>query len=264
MTLILTCLSAEYIVQVSDRRLTLASDPNQVSSEHANKAIFLDGRYIFGFTGLAKLGAQRADLWFAENINSLQNMPLGDRLQALARMLPAAVRYAPPQHRTHAFIGAGFARMGSSAPIEPIAVQVSNFLNENGQPRWPSCDFKVVVRRIPTGKDFLLIGAGAKLNLQERTKLVRAVRKAREAGAGIQSVARIMAETIWKVANRNATVGHTAMICTLPRTAIGPNGESAESVGGGIRFNSSDASFSIWDRRRLRAYPLARPLYGLA
>lgn len=243
MTLILTCLADDYIVQVSDRRLTLASDPAQATSDHTNKAIFLDGRYIFGFTGLAQLSGQRADLWFAAKINTIKDMPLVDRLKGLGRLLPGAIRYAPPQYRTHAFVGAGFARAGQTAPIEPIAVQLSNFLKRDGRPTWPSDKFDVIIRRIPPGKDFLVLGAGAELNLSERTVLLRSIRKARRAGAGIQSIARILAEMIWKVARRNTTVGNTVMICTLPRSALGPNGEAAEGTVGGIKFNSNEASF---------------------
>lgn len=243
MTLILTCLADEYIVQVSDRRLTLASDPAHATSDHTNKAIFLDGRYIFGFTGLAQLGGQRADLWFAENINTINGMPLVDRLHGLGRLLPRTMKFAPPQYRTHAFVGAGFARAGQTASVEPIAVQLSNFLRRDGRPAWPSDKFDVIIRKIPPGKDFLVLGAGAELNFSERTALMRSIRKARKAGAGIQAIARILAEMIWKVAKRNTTVGNTVMICTLPRSALGPHGEAAEGTVGGINFNANDASF---------------------
>jgi hypothetical protein len=56
MTLILTALNSDYVVQLSDRRLTTG---RRVVDEESNKALLVhlsDGRLVFGFTGLAKAG----------------------------------------------------------------------------------------------------------------------------------------------------------------------------------------------------------------
>jgi hypothetical protein len=242
MTLVLICLSAEYIVHVSDRRLTSAAN-ELPTSEHTNKAIFLDGRYIFGFTGLAQLGGKRADLWFAQEIQQTEDAPLVDRLLSLGRSLPAAVRYAPPKYRAHAFVGAGFARSSKAAPVEPVAVMLSNFLNPHGRPRQISPAFAVSWLRLAERKDFMVLSAGAELTLTERATVNRLIRKARKAEASIEAIARILAEMVWKVAQRKATVGKSLMICTLPRRALGGDGEAAEYTSGGIAFNRDDAAF---------------------
>lgn len=243
MTLVLICMADEYIIHVSDRRLTLASEPQQPTSEHANKAIFLDGRYIFGFTGLAELGGKRTDLWFAEQIQATGDMPLANRLHLLAKQLPAAVRYAPPKYRALAFVGAGFARRGREAPIEPVWISLSNYLKPTGRPGAISPEFRVSIVRHADRKDFSLFSAGAELSVADRAAVNRSVRKARKSGAGIVTIARILAEAIWTISRRNATVGHSLMICTLPRSALNPDGAGAAGVSGGIQFNSTDAAF---------------------
>lgn len=57
MTLILVALNSDYVVQLSDRRLTTGA---QVADEESNKALLVhltDGRLVVGFTGLAQAGA---------------------------------------------------------------------------------------------------------------------------------------------------------------------------------------------------------------
>jgi hypothetical protein len=182
-------------------------------------------------------------LWFAEQMQATGDLPLADRLLLLAKQLPAAVRYAPPKYRAHAFIGAGFARRGKSAPLEPVWISLSNYLKPNGRPGAISPEFRVSLVRHADRKDFSLFSAGAELTLPDRTAVNRTVRRARKFGAGIETIARILAEAIWKIARRNTTVGNSLMICTLPRSALGPDASGATGVSGGINFNSTDAAF---------------------
>jgi hypothetical protein len=56
MTLILTALNSDYVVQLSDRRLMRGT---RVDDEESNKALLVhlvDGRLVIGYTGLAKAG----------------------------------------------------------------------------------------------------------------------------------------------------------------------------------------------------------------
>jgi hypothetical protein len=64
MTLVLTCLTARNVYQVSDRRLTRISNPEEIMDDERNKAVFV-GRVSFGYTGLAEIGKERTDNWLA-------------------------------------------------------------------------------------------------------------------------------------------------------------------------------------------------------
>lgn len=62
MTLILACVTPTMVYQVSDRRLTLASNPKAIVDDERNKSVFV-GRVSFGYTGLAYVGNERTDIW---------------------------------------------------------------------------------------------------------------------------------------------------------------------------------------------------------
>jgi len=61
MTLVLSLATPDYVVQVSDRRLT---DPTgKTVNENSNKSVLLTNRMAFGYTGLARLAGQSHLIW---------------------------------------------------------------------------------------------------------------------------------------------------------------------------------------------------------
>ena len=58
MTLILNCLTQEYLFQVSDRRL-VSLPTYKVEDDNANKSIYFAGRISFGYTGLAEIEGKK-------------------------------------------------------------------------------------------------------------------------------------------------------------------------------------------------------------
>ena len=80
MTLNLTALGADFIVQDSDRRLTRVSNSGsiRVVDDDANKAVLLRCSHsllAITFTGLGRVGATRVDEWL---LNVLQEEGLCD------------------------------------------------------------------------------------------------------------------------------------------------------------------------------------------
>jgi len=78
MTLNLTALSSDFVVQVSDRQLTHVSTSGSivVDEDNANKAVILncsESLLAITFTGLGKLGTTRVDEWL---VDVLQNQAL--------------------------------------------------------------------------------------------------------------------------------------------------------------------------------------------
>ena len=71
MTLVLALANDDYVVQVSDRRLT--SD-GQLKDDESNKAGFLvceDARMVFAFSGLARYGEFRTSRWILETLKAV-------------------------------------------------------------------------------------------------------------------------------------------------------------------------------------------------
>lgn len=111
MTLIITAVDKDRVVQVSDRRLT---DPNgEVHDHHANKAVCIGMGYVHfatSYTGLAYIGGRaredhRTDYWLVENLGeimrdgepSLEDIcsAIGERAASALSRLPSNVRGAP-------------------------------------------------------------------------------------------------------------------------------------------------------------------------
>ena len=69
MTLILSCLTPKYVIQVSDRRLMLSN--GQLIDDHRNKSILVNGHMVFGYTGLASMdnGKTMNDDWFLDTLS---------------------------------------------------------------------------------------------------------------------------------------------------------------------------------------------------
>ena len=59
MTFVLSCVTPEYVYQVSDRRLTWLNGAQRghVVDDERNKSVLVDGRIAFAYTGLAEIGA---------------------------------------------------------------------------------------------------------------------------------------------------------------------------------------------------------------
>jgi hypothetical protein len=246
MTLILTCLTEEYIVQVSDRRLTTVDRTGKiikVADEASNKAVFLDHKWIIGFTGLAKLSGTRADKWLAEQLVDTAALPFVSRLKEVARALPGAVAYAPEAARLTAFVGAGFARINNGA-IRPTEFHIANYLDANGKPGPLTSEFAVRVKPLKPHQDFAVMEAGVHLFESNRRQLRQSIRSARKRSAGPVEIARLLADAIWCVSTYSSGVGDRLMICLLPRKAVNAAVAGADAfVSGGIRINPDQASF---------------------
>lgn len=70
MTLILTLVSTNKIVQVSDRRLTLNGE---IHESNATKAICVscsNAHFSVGYTGVAEIDGKRTDYWIVDQISS--------------------------------------------------------------------------------------------------------------------------------------------------------------------------------------------------
>ena len=94
MTLILTLVATNKIVQVSDRRLTLNGKMHECN---ANKAICVscsNAHFSIGYTGVAEIDGQRTDYWIVDQIFSIFSsgqQDIGKVGQLLTKKLTAAV-----------------------------------------------------------------------------------------------------------------------------------------------------------------------------
>lgn len=142
MTLILTLVSSNKVVQVSDRRLTLGRNVHDIN---ANKAICVgcsDARFSVGYTGVAEMDGQRTDYWLVDQISSVFQSGYEDvltvykSLQERATEAISRLRYrgrpVHPQGRGLTLVFAGYRTI--DAITIPFLAYVSNVNPDNSDP----------------------------------------------------------------------------------------------------------------------------------
>ncbi len=251
MTLLLTFVSRDAIVQASDRRLTRLD--GEIAEELANKATMLCRFASFAYTGLARMGpgaGQPTDELLLDSFSDGQ-ASLPQLVEGLRRTATSALRNTPlrgltPAHRAVArrtsFVGAAYVglrdparagRLPASDELHPMLFVVSNAQGLAAETWRPGADreFTTHYAYLPENSDFVLHVAGQALTNQERNSLNRDLRKCLVRGVGIEPLARLLARAVRGVSARNGTVGPNVMCCLVRRADVR---SSSTSWGSGL------------------------------
>jgi limonene-1,2-epoxide hydrolase len=214
LTQILSCVATNFVVQVSDRRVSLADGSS--FEDVANKAIFFMNHSTWAYTGLAQLGRRRMDEWLVERMRTYELH--AEATNAIATGLTerlAVLRLGPTLKRV-AVVGVGFAQF--AATIEPFLAVISNFHIPIGQ--WAPAAVPVVTARVwplGDGLPIHLSVAGQPLTHAERAQTKRLIGAAISKGSGPHAVARILTAVVQKVAARNVAVGPNVVASIVTR-----------------------------------------------
>jgi len=133
MTLIITALSENVAIQVSDRRLTLNN--GSIDDDLAIKAICVscvDASFCIAYTGLAKIGSRRTDEWVVDYLASINAGELGftELFDSLQKQVASTFRGLRHLGRVR---GITFAFAGCGRP-GPFMGLLSNV--EDGKGNW--------------------------------------------------------------------------------------------------------------------------------
>lgn len=219
MTLIVTCMTENHIVQVADRRLTDAN--GRLFDDEACKVTMLGSRGVVAFSGIAFLGAapmSATDFWLTD--------ALTDTLEpgAAARLLRdvASERFSrvpfTREGRRHAFVVAGW---DSPDPdrASPVIYTVSNALKPDGG--WlakANDEFRIHCAR-KHRKEPEVRTAGARLG--KNAKLLTTSAKEHRSERSVGALATSLARAVRTIAETEDTVGKGLLITVFPRAAIG-------------------------------------------
>ena len=247
MTLILSCLTRDYVVQVSDRRV-VATDGSW-HEDRANKAIFFCGHSSFSYTGIARLEGLPTDEWLTQQLGTAK--ALGDALPLLQRRARDAVRAIPfpssvppsrrPVIRRLAFVNVAFVLLGepsadrtryqllrtdtlnevSTQNMQPVLTVVSNFFRPPDQ--WlPEAEreFTVFHRTLNRNEDFTVFPSGQRIGDQDYKRVVRNVRHCVENSTSGYPTARVLARQVQAVSKNNQMVGSNVLCSLIPKRAI--------------------------------------------
>ena len=227
MTCILSLLTDKYVMQVSDRRLTKAgrafNEPLRIVDDHANKAVFLDGRFAFSYTGLAWFRGSASEEWLAKLWANDEADPnnAGKRFERCASRLTAEFRHVgwADAIKRLAYIGVGWVGDGS-VTIRPALIVVTNY---HGAEDWLGAaedQFKVLHKLKPQTSSFYLHQAGVGIPEGNWRQINRDIRRLVDHNASPSIVAATLVKFIQIAADNRKTVGHRCMITCIPISTI--------------------------------------------
>jgi hypothetical protein len=245
-TLVLTVLTHDFVVQASDQRLTVERAPGvwEAVDDEAVKSVFVPNHMAFAFTGPAMLSPSTAmrehspelssaqlptAIWLA-HVLMLVTGGMGEAIERLRVVANGHFRRAgiPFAHRACAFIAGGWWMFDSS--LDAVCIGVINY-SENGV----SDKFEVVRHRL--GARPYAYHASITAAVDETFE--RTLRQIVERDAGPNAIGRLLVATIRAASRRHvkqgdATVGDSVIETCLPRAVVeaGPSYTLKEGTAG--------------------------------
>lgn len=233
MTMIITLLSYDFIVQASDRRISTIKD-NKVQwyDDQSNKALVYKNQFVFAYTGQAKIPIRKNGQntykstidWAAEQLSKGKNLDDSVnnlKYRATELMNSNQVRKLPGYRKRIAFVAAGFDEVerGSKKIRWPLRIMIENFIEEDGtlldQPR---DEFKIQ-RAWLKNCDAALYIAGHQR--QRRIEFARFLRRFVEHNAKPEKIGVLLTRTIRETAKAmpddEKTVGGNIMCIFVPQ-----------------------------------------------
>jgi hypothetical protein len=240
MTLILSFLTPEYVLQASDRRFVRENAAGDViyCDDERNKAIFWRGRVAYAFAGLADLGDKgRTDLWLGRQLFEARNSP--NMNAVLTRLAGACDREfarernakLSPAARVQDFVCVGWATVDGKEPFRPYLAQISNH-HGAAVPLARAPGTFNVRRKVLNESEMVLHQAGTSLGHEETRAFYERLGALAHSQPGPDLVAIALLEKIREVASRCDAVGSGVMLNIIPRGAIGRTGRSLMVTGG--------------------------------
>jgi hypothetical protein len=224
MTLILTCLTKDYVVQASDRRISYL-DGKTPPEDHGNKALVYENNFAFAFTGRARLETTTTIEWVAQRLSEGKDLNeaiyhLKDRATSLMKNFYSGRRL--PELMV-AFVGAGFAEVeeNGSWSLKPVRIMVSNVVEKRDG--WsPLKEFKIDFDALRPGQTFKLFSSGRPL-VKERWTALNNILKwclRHKTARRPETIGRFLAREILKAADTDSFIGKNVMCTFVPRNFI--------------------------------------------
>lgn len=222
MTLVLACLTASTVYQVSDRRLTELSNPEAVIDDERNKAVFV-GRVSFGYTGLAQILNERSDNWLARVISE---GPTNDMAEVAERIRSAASEAfrRMPNRAAHAFQGVGWFRLKGENRLSPGIITIHNCLDEQTG-LWlgePSKDFRILTQ-FPSSLpgSCILNSVGVTPTARDKSAVLRLVRKCvKHRTSTPATVLKALIVSMRWLSRRYVRIGKSLLAVSLPKNSV--------------------------------------------
>lgn len=210
MTLILSCITHEYAIQVSDKRITYS---DREPEDARNKGVQFCNEMVFAYSGPAKIGAQDTDVWLTETLS--ERLSLADGLSLAQQRLTEM-----NLQKRLAFVGVGWTQFEEKAEVSPLRVTLSNALKPEGVwLRDPQRAFELDVISLKPTTQFDLISIGANVSPEAIKAANLSIKGIVNHSVSPIAIVRVLASTIRRVARHDYTVGETLLAMIAPKIA---------------------------------------------
>lgn len=265
MTLILTLVTQDFVIQASDRRLS--STDGDLFEDEENKAICYNGNMLLAYTGLARVDRKSTAEWLIGALSKLRD------LDHLFKDLPGIagrqfIRIRRPRQlqpdewrraRRTSFVLAGYAEWrGAGAPIPtrsdratPTIISISNAEGTDGA--WQSEATRHFTARgtmLSADTPLIIRASGQPLTAREERRLRRQLHTCIVHTNYPESAARLLARQIRDVSERNTGVGRSVMVTILPRV-LDRESSTVRIVGRGFPLHGKIDEAALFRRFRL-------------
>lgn len=145
MTLIITAVTPDKIIQASDRRLTYTD--GGLCGDNANKAVCVgckDAHFAIAYTGLAEIKGKRTDIWLIDYLASINasQMQVPAIVNAIEKQANDSLKAVPKEYKKMTFVLVGYRnRM-------PFIALISNFEDLKNKSGEAQDSFNTDVRQV--------------------------------------------------------------------------------------------------------------------
>jgi len=232
MTLILTALTPNHIVQVSDRRVVRRWPSGRIEKFEGRTKAVVTPVFSCSYTGIAEIAGTDTGEWIATTLSDhLRDADGG--LEALRLAAGLKLSGGGLNSEPLAIACVGWTPTNDAMP-EPLLIALANFDIRDYSALQPSPDFTRFDIRCREGRRSLVFPLGQPLQLTEMIAANRSLRRVVETDrATPRSIAQILRETIQGVArspDRADLVSEDVLVTSLPRPDLLRVGIDRKSV----------------------------------
>jgi hypothetical protein len=226
MTLVLSLVTPDFVLQVSDRRLTNPFDANFKPIDTANKSVLFCNLMTFAYTGLASINGKAVDDYLVTTIEEQDSCHPVVVSQYLASRLTQSFRalVLPRKYKRQTFGAVGWMYVPMKSWV-PIIVQISNCRHRG---RWlgeaqEEFEMQFAAFCVANRPKWGWFHIGASLTHDEKSSLQFAIKTYSKSWnrADPVSIALLFMDVMRRVAEREATVGTELLATVIPRQTAG-------------------------------------------
>lgn len=257
MTLVLSYLNKDHIIQISDRRFSSVYGSKQVQG---NKAVAFAGRLSFGYTGFAELYNDithenlGTDIWLQKTlVHACEKYPLQDNspvwLSNISNLIATKAELALNRIRLNhpglpggyrqAFVGVGWEVVDHlTDELRPVMVKISNFHDESGKElSETSIKFNVIWKYLQENEAFYLDFTGVPISGESQKRIRSRFETLHKRNKGPVEKTELLIRVLYWVAEQGPHVSKDLMGVNLPKNAVMQQRSGKVGLSGGASID---------------------------